>query len=152
MTKYQGRQLKSLGLGLVAVACLALSCPNIALAETNAPEDPISLALTRIGETALSGKLESAKEVMSENLVLVSQSGKIYGRDAALADLGNGFIAWNNSDLIVRLQGKSAIVTFINRRQREAMDAANFRVLQFWSKSHGRWKILAQSSTRIPEQ
>jgi len=51
----------------------------------------------------------------------------------------------------VRLQGKSAIVTFVNRRQREGMDAASFRVMQFWIKSKGVWKITAQSSARIPE-
>ena len=109
----------------------------------------VGVALDAIRAAALSGKTETAAALFAPDLVLVSQSGKTYDRAAALADLGNGFAAWNNSEIDGSVDGDTAIVTLVNRRQRPKIDAASFRVLQTWKQRAGKWLLVAQSSSPV---
>ncbi|MEE4349045.1 MAG: nuclear transport factor 2 family protein [Pacificimonas sp.] len=118
--------------------------------------DTVEAGLELLRAAALSGDTEAAAAVFPDDLVLVSQSGRVYGRAAALADLGNGFEAWDNEDLVVRIDEDSpagtAIVTFVNRRTRTGMDAAAFRVTQVWQRPDGDgWMLAVQASARLRE-
>lgn len=108
--------------------------------------------LMAIRVAALESAPDTAASIFAEDLVLVSQSGKVYGREAALFDLGNGFEAWDNSDIAVRLSDGRATVTYINTRTRTDMQPARFRVMQVWERREGAgWVVIAQSSVRLPE-
>jgi Domain of unknown function (DUF4440) len=109
----------------------------------------VTAALDTIRAAALSGKVETAAPLFAPELVLVSQSGKAYDRAAALADLGNGFVAWDNAEVQGRVEADTAVVGFVNRRQRPKMDAAAFRILQTWQQRNGKWLLVAQSSTAV---
>jgi hypothetical protein len=106
-------------------------------------------ALAVIRSAALSRDTAPAATLFADDLALVSQSGKLFGKAEALVDLGNGFEAWENSEVVERAAGPVIIVTLVNSRKRPNTDAARFRVLQVWRKDAGTWRLAAQSSTRI---
>lgn len=111
----------------------------------------IDAALMEIRSAALAGQAEKAAPLFAEDLALISQSGKVYGKDGALADLGNGFTEWDNSDIVIRPHKDTAVVTFINQRTRTSSPTAKFRILQMWRKSEAGWQLSAQSSVRLPD-
>lgn len=131
------------------VILLMLCAPVTAQAKPVASTSDIEAALTIIRSAALESKGENAAAVMASDLVLVSQSGKVYGKDAAIVDLRNGFISWDNSEVVIQTTGKTAIVTLLNERTREGMEAAKFRVLQVWRKTGRNWLLAAQSSSAV---
>lgn len=131
---------------MVRLAALVLVLAAPAGAEVPAG---VTTALDTIRTAALSGKTETAAPLFAPELILVSQSGKAYDRAAALADLGNGFTAYDNSEVSGRIEGDTAIVTLFNRRQRPKMDAAAFRILQTWKQRGGKWLLVAQASSAV---
>ncbi len=130
---------------------VAVVAAGIMLAAPLAAEVPtgVTAALDTIRAAALSGKTDAAAPLFAPDLMLVSQSGKAYDRAAALADLGNGFAAYDNSEVNGRVDGDTAVVTIVNRRQRPKMDAATFRILQTWRQRTGKWVLVAQASSAI---
>ena len=124
---------------------------GLVLAGPVAAEVPVGVAaaLDTIKAAALSGKVDSAAPLFAPELVLVSQSGKAYDRAAALADLGNGFSAWDNREVAGKVDRGTAIITLINHRQRPRLDPAAFRVLQTWKQRAGKWLLVAQSSSPV---
>lgn len=121
-----------------------------AAAALAAPAIPagISAGLATLRTAALK-KSGGAEGVFADDLALVSQSGKLYARADALADLRGEFEIWENRDVVVRALRDGAVVTLINRRKRAGMDAAEFRVMQVWQKRIGQWRLVAQSSTKV---
>jgi Domain of unknown function (DUF4440) len=119
------------------------------IAATPAPERALGAALETIRAAALSRDTARAEVLMLPALVLVSQSGKVYGKAEALADLGNGFEQWDNSEVALQRQGGWYLVTLVNARKRPGLDALRFRVMQVWIRSGRGWQLAAQSSTRI---
>ncbi len=134
------------GRALAGAVAVGMSLAAPAAAEVPAS---VSAALDTIRGAALSGKTDTAAPVFAPDLVLVSQSGKAYDRAAALVDLGNGFNRWENSDIAGRVEGDTAIITFVNLRQRPKLDAAAYRLLQTWKQRGGKWLLVAQSSSLI---
>ena len=112
-----------------------------------------------VGERGANGKMVALKgkflmpaeadKLLADDLVLISQSGKLYGKDATLFDLGGGFIAWENEEVVMREAGDTAIVTLANNRTRPGTDPARFRVMQVWQRKGVSWKMVAQTSVRI---
>lgn len=138
--------------GALAIVGAAIISPPLLFAH---PAESLSVeqALAEIRVAALSGDTSHAEQILAEDLVLVSQSGKVYGREAALFDLGSGFSSWNNSDIAISAQGELATVTLINRRVRSSLDVgeAAFRVMQVWRQRDGNWQLIAQSSVRLSD-
>lgn len=115
------------------------------------PSTPvISKALDTIRTAALAHDAPAAAPLFDEAVTVLSQSGKLYDKAGILADIGGGFEAWDNSDIQVREQGDLAVVTFINSRKRAKTDPARFRVMQVWKRQGSQWKMIAQSSVRMP--
>ncbi|WP_432201103.1 nuclear transport factor 2 family protein [Erythrobacter sp. W53] len=136
----------------IALAAALVSAPL--LSHEQSPEAHlIEQGLSTIRIAALDGNVDPAKDVFAEDLVLVSQSGKVYGRKAALFDLGNGFDTWRNEELSIRVDGDAAVVTFVNHRTRTGLGTGEvaFRVTQFWRLREGAWKLTAQSSVRLKD-
>ncbi|NVE95645.1 nuclear transport factor 2 family protein [Altererythrobacter sp. JGD-16] len=132
---------------LSAIGALSLANAQSIMAPD---EGAIRGSLETVRMAALESEPEKAGQIFANDLVLISQSGKVYGREAALFDLGNGFEAWDNSEVAVRLSEGRAIVTYINARTRTGMSEARFRVMQVWEKREDAgWVIIAQSSVRL---
>lgn len=134
---------------LAGIVALTLSLS--AVEAVASPSDEIAKNLAAITAAALSGDTPTVASLFPDDMIMVSQSGKVYGGSDARADLGNGFVTWENRDVVVRVTGQSAIVTLINRRQRQGMAPASFRVLQVWKKAGRRWQLAAQSSVKMPD-
>lgn len=141
--------------GSIAGRCLAASalfCISATAWSATAPKGgSIDAALMDIRSAALAGQAEKAAPLFADDLALISQSGKVYGKDGALADLGNGFTEWNNSEIVIRQHKDTAVVTFINQRTRTTSPTARFRILQMWRKAGDGWQLSAQSSVRLPD-
>lgn len=121
----------------------------MAAAPHDAEERAICAGLEVLQQAALSGDTAKAAELLAEDLVLVSQSGKVYPREIVIADLGSGFVSWANSDVKMQVDGATAVVVLINRRQRKGLEEGAFRVMQVWRKREEAWLLVAQSSARI---
>ena len=138
--------------GKLTIIAALLCWPSLASAHDPENWDGVDVALAQIRKAALVGQPDKAAPLFAEDLALISQSGKLYGKEAALFDLSNGFISWENSKVVVRERGDTAIVTLVNRRTRAGMDPAEFLVMQVWRNDHGKWAMFAQSSTAIKRQ
>ena len=134
-----------LRLFLLPVAALLLTA---AAPQDRAPAE-IRANLETIEKAALSGDTKAAAALLADDFVLISQSGKVYARDIALQDLASGFTSWVNSEISVQLEGSTAVVVLVNRRQRTGLPEGSFRVMQLWRQREGRWVLVAQSSARI---
>lgn len=119
------------------------------IAAAPAGQTEVMDALSTIRAAALSKDVTAARALFADDLALISQSGKLYGKTEALADLGNGFETWENSDVQVRSARGLLIVTLVNSRKRPNVEAARFWLLQVWRKGGKGWQLAAQSSTRI---
>jgi ketosteroid isomerase-like protein len=132
-------------LGLCAIGGLVWAGAALA-----SPQD----GLEAVRRAALAGDPAIAAPFLAEDMVLVSQSGTVYGRAEALQDLGNGFLSWENREVRLVGAGEVVRVTLINRRTRMGRDgklvpATDYRVLQLWEKRGADWLLVAQSSTRM---
>lgn len=136
---------------LAVLAWLCVSTTALAAPAPAPASGSIDSALMEIRSAALAGQADKAASLFADDLALVSQSGKLYGKDGALADLGNGFTEWNNSEIVVRQHKDTAVVTLINQRTRTSSPTARFRILQMWRKATGGWQLSAQSSVRLPD-
>ena len=134
---------------LAPIAILLASATSAAAHDVG--RESIEQALQSIAAAAESQDISLAATIFADDLVLISQSGKVYGREAALADLGSGFSVWRNEEIVIRVDVRLAIVTLINHRTRIGMESASFRVTQIWQPgSSGDWQIRAQTSVRLP--
>lgn len=147
MPKWIYFSLRPFLLGLLV--SLAIGNTTAVLAEEQKAEEKVLDGLERLRLAALRSDPVIAEGIFAPDFVLISQSGKVYGREAALLDLRNGFETWDNSAIEFHLDDAQAIVVLVNRRQRTGMEPAFFRVMQVWRKSSGGWVMIAQSSVRM---
>jgi hypothetical protein len=127
--------------------CLLVATP--ALAGPLRGEAQVRAGLETIRAAALSRDVKSVDALFADRLALISQSGRLFGKADALADLAGGFEAWDNSELVLREEGRGLLVTMVTTRKRPNIEPARFRVMQLWQRDGGRWQLVAQSSTRI---
>ncbi len=135
-----------------AVVAALLCLPSLAVAGEEEKHEGIKAALSQIRDAAMASRPEMATSLFADDLALISQSGKLYGKDAALFDLRNGFEAWDNNEVIIRERGDTAIVTLVNNRTRTGMEPAEFFVMQVWRKEGSGWLLSAQSSVRVKQK
>jgi hypothetical protein len=109
---------------LAAGLCLVAGAPAAA-----AGTEALTAAIEDIRAAALAGQPERAAPHFAGDLWLVSQSGKLYGRDAALEDLASGFERWSIEEQQIDSDGSFARVVGIVRRKRKGLEEGRFRVL-----------------------
>ncbi len=138
---------------LVVLAVIGAMLVTTPLSARESQPHPIEQHLATIRTAALQGDVELVQDIFAHDLLLVSQSGKVYGRDAALFDLANGFDTWRNEDVTIRADDGTAVASFINNRTRTGLELGEvaFRVTQFWRMRAGAWKLIAQSSVRLKD-
>jgi hypothetical protein len=120
--------------------------------KTNGNEPEITQILQQLAEANLKSDPSVAEKFYAENLLMTSQSGKVYNKKEALSDIKNAFEKYENSDFkFIHLGKKTVIVNYQNTRKRKSLDEAKFRVTTFWVKKKDGWKIVSLQSSRIAE-
>jgi hypothetical protein len=115
-------------------------------------EKQISILMTQFADSALKNDISVAEKLYAENMILTSQSGKVYAKKDSLLDLKNPFEKYENSEvLFVHLTKKSVIVNYINTRKRKTLEEAKYRVTAVWAKKKS-WQIVSLQSTKIATQ
>ena len=111
-------------------------------------------AVAALRKAALAGSSAQAEPWLAPDLMLVSQSGKVYGRTEALQDIAGGFQSWENREFQRAGSGNNVRLTFINRRERVGRDgkmlpATDYRVVQLWEKHRNAWRLVLQTSVKL---
>lgn len=134
-----------------AVVLIAALC-GIASAQSKigVKEKEIEDALSQLAKAALTNDVAAAGALYDDRLVLTSQSGKVYSKTDALADIKNAFEIYRNDDLrFVHLSKNVIVVNYQNTRKRKTLDEAKFRVTAVFERIKGKWRIVSLQSTRI---
>jgi hypothetical protein len=116
-------------------------------------EREISNLMQKFAEAALKNDTSVAEKIFAENLILTSQSGKVYPKKDALLDLKNPFEKYQNDEIkFIHLDKKNIIVSYQNTRKRKTLDEAKYRVTAVWTKNRTGWQIVSLQSSKIVTQ
>jgi hypothetical protein len=133
--------------GIALAAALALAGPAAA-----AGAEALRAAIEDIRAASLARDPARAERHFAGGLILVSQSGKVYGRDAAIADLASGAESWTIREQQIDSDGALARVVQVVERTRKGAEPGRFRVLQLWrANPEDRWELFAQATVRMAE-
>lgn len=106
--------------------------------------------LQRLADANLKNDTSVAEKFYDENLLMTSQSGKVYAKKDALSDIKNSFEKYENSDFkFIHLDKKIVIVNYQNTRKRKTLEEARFRVTTVWVNKKDGWKIVSLQSSKI---
>ena len=109
--------------------------------------------MVQLAEASLKSDSSIAEKLYDENLILTSQSGKVYAKKDALQDTKNAFEIYRNEDLkFLHIDKKTVVVNYQNTRKRKTLDEAKFRVTAIWIKRKDGWKIVSLQSSKIATQ
>jgi ketosteroid isomerase-like protein len=129
------------------------AAPVMAQDRNAAREREILASLEKLAAAALANDVSAAEKLFDEKLIVTSQSGKVYSKAEAIADLKNPFDDYRNGDVrFVHLSRKAIVASYENSRKRRTLEAAKFRVTAVFAKSGGAWRIVSLHSTRIAAQ
>lgn len=119
-------------------------------AKPNKNEQEITQMLQRLADANLKNDTSVAEKFYDENLLMTSQSGKVYAKKDALSDIKNSFEKYENSDFkFIHLDKKIVIVNYQNTRKRKTLEEARFRVTTVWVNKKDGWKIVSLQSSKI---
>ena len=134
---------------------LVITCVATSFAQSNEKktEAEISNLMVQLAEASLKSDSSIAEKLYDENLILTSQSGKIYAKKDALQDTKNAFEIYRNEDLkFLHIDKKTVVVNYQNTRKRKTLDEAKFRITAVWVKKKDGWKIVSIQSSKIVTQ
>jgi ketosteroid isomerase-like protein len=135
---------------VLLVALITLNIITFAQSATAKTEREIIDLMQKFAEAALKSDVSVAEKIFANNLILTSQSGKVYGKKDALLDLKNPFEKYQNDEIkFIHLNKKTVIVSYQNMRKRKGLDEAKFRVTAVWSKNKSGWQIVSLQSSKI---
>jgi hypothetical protein len=113
-------------------------------------EAEITQIMQRLADANLRSDPTIAKKHFADELVLTSQSGKVYTKKDALLDIKNEFEKYENTDLrFIHLSKKIVLVNYQNIRKRKSLDEGKYRVTAVWTKSKAGWQIVSLQSSKI---
>jgi hypothetical protein len=138
---------------LLIIALLIYCAFNSYAQSANAKiEKQISNLMSELTDAALKNNVTFAEKLYAENMILTSQSGKVYSKKDSLLDLKNPFEKYENSEIVfVHINKKVVVVNFINTRKRKTLDETKYRVTAVWAKKK-HWQIVSMQSTKIATQ
>jgi hypothetical protein len=132
---------------LLLTCCVSITFAQSANEKT---EREITSLMQQFADAALKNDVSVAEKIFAENLILTSQSGKVYPKKDALLDLKNPFEKYQNDELkFIHLDKKSVIVSYQNTRKRKTLDEAKYRVTAVWIKNKSGWQIVSLQSSKI---
>jgi dihydrodipicolinate reductase len=115
-------------------------------------EKQISGLMTELTDAALKNNVSVAQKLYAENMIVTSQSGKVYSKKDSLLDLKNPFKKYENSEILfVHINKKVVVVNYINTRKRKTLEEVKYRVTAVWAKKKS-WQIVSMQSTKIATQ
>jgi hypothetical protein len=120
--------------------------------KTEKTEQEIKNILQQLADANLKSDTSFAEKYFANNLLITSQSGKVYSKKDSLLDIKNPFEKYENSDFkFVHLDKKTVLVNYQNIRKRKTLDEAKFRVTTVWRKNKLGWQIVSLQSSRITQ-
>ncbi len=134
---------------------LLVCCFSISFGQSvnETTESRLSNLMTQFVEAALKSDTSVAEKIYAQDMILTSQSGKVYLKKDALLDLKNPFEKYENSELrFIHLSQKVVVVNYLNTRQRKTLEEAKYRVTAVWKKNKTGWQIVSLQSTKILTQ
>ncbi len=138
---------------LMTICVVVASVAAAAQSAGKRAESDVSRQMEQYAAAILRSDVEAVAAIYSEDLILTSQSGRVYGKSDALADVKNSFERYVSSDLrFLTLGRKLVIVSYQNLRKRKGLDEAAFRVTAVWKKEGKIWRIVSMQSSRIAAQ
>jgi hypothetical protein len=140
---------RSLIIFTVLICCFV---SNYSQSANSKIEKQILVLMTQFADAALKNDTSVAENTYAENMLLTSQSGKVYTKKDSLLDLKNPFEKYENSEIVfVHISKKIVVVNYINTRKRKTLDEAKYRVTAVWAKEKS-WQIVSMQSTKIATQ
>ena len=130
-------------------------CFSISFAQSSneKAEREISNLMQQLTEASLRSDSSVAEKVYDENLILTSQSGKVYPKKDALQDTKNAFEIYRNEDFkFLHIEKKIVVVNYQNTRKRKTLEESKFRVTSIWVKRKDGWEIVSLQSSKIVSQ
>lgn len=116
-------------------------------------EARLAAVIQELAEANLRSDTRPAEKYFADEMIMTSQSGKVYERKDALQDIKNAFEKYENSEFrFVHLDGRTVVVSYQNLRKRRTLDEAKFRVTAVWTLRRGGWKLVSLQSSRIAAQ
>jgi ketosteroid isomerase-like protein len=101
--------------------------------------------------------LSKLGEILSDDMISVSPSGAVAGKNEALADLSSGDLRVQSSatdDYKINVHGDTAVVVFRNARvhsYKGTTRGAQYRLTCVYVKRKDGWKLVAQQANFLPQ-
>ena len=93
-----------------------------------------------------------AKQVYHDQLLLVSQSGKKYGKADALANITNPFEIYEYTELTFLPIAKKVVITnYVNERKFVGYPKGIYRLTAVWKKEKGKWMMMSMQSSKMKQ-
>jgi hypothetical protein len=135
---------------ILLLILITLTTITYAQSATENTEREITDLMQKFAEAALRNDSSVAEKIFADDLILTSQSGKVYGKKDALLDLKNPFEKYENDEIrFIHLNKKTVIVSYQNTRKRKTLDEAKYRVTAVWVKNKTGWQIVSLQSSKI---
>ncbi|MEP3208179.1 MAG: nuclear transport factor 2 family protein [Maribacter sp.] len=101
----------------------------------------------------LNSDVSIADALYHPDLILTSQSGKIYKKDVALENIKNTFESYESSDFqFLEVSNEVVITNYINERKYKDFPKGKFRLTVVWTKHEDVWKIISMQSSKVKER
>ncbi len=129
---------------------LIISTTIVAQTQKPSIEKEINNQLNILTQAHLTSNPKLAESVYHKDLILTSQSGKLYKRKEVLLNIKNKFEFYENSDILFLHLIKGVVITnLINERKIDTFPKSKYRVTAVWIKRNKTWKIISLQSSKI---
>ncbi len=134
----------------IILVLFVLTTITFAQSATEKTEREITNLMSQFAAAALKNDVAVAEKLFAENMILTSQSGKVYPKKDALLDLKNPFEKYVNDEVkFIHIDKKTVVVSYQNTRKRKTLDEAKYRVTAVWTKNKSGWQIVSLQSSKI---
>lgn len=119
----------------------------------NVDKTKIQNRIEQLRTAHLESSADLADQIYHKDLVLVSQSGKKYGKADALRNIQNKFESYENAKLEWQsISDDVVLTTFVNRRKYANFPPGRFRLVAIWKKESSDWQLISLQSSRLKKK
>ncbi len=141
---------------LSAAYSLAFSQTTGNKAKRNGGEQAVRNVLDEAGAALARNDTAALDRIYADDWTFVSPFGALVTKEQRLAALRSGNLKYESvtrDEMNVRMYGKTAVALQTSKAQSGGQDASGqYRVTMVLVKKNGRWQIVAQQATRVPQQ
>ena len=115
--------------------------------------DEIQNRIDQLRTAHLENNTQLAQQIYHEDLVLVSQSGKKYGKEDAIRNIQNKFDSYDNDEIEwLSISDDVVLTTFVNKRKFADFPKGQFRLVAIWKKEKNDWQLISLQSSRMKKR